>query len=57
MARLEDDTDRSFVNRIAKKYLGVDEYPYDPPGAERIVVSIRPEQISTPVMGKIGKKE
>lgn len=52
-AVLEDDTDRAFVNRIAQKYMGQDEFPYDPPGAERVIVSIVPEQISTPFMGKL----
>lgn len=54
-AELEDDEDRSFVNRIAKKYMGLDAFPYDPPDARRVTVTIVPEQVSTPVMGKVGK--
>ena len=54
-AQLEDDTDRSFVNQIARKYMGVDEYPFDPPGAQRVTVTVNVEQISTPYMGKVGK--
>jgi PPOX class probable F420-dependent enzyme len=56
-AELEDDTTRSFVNQIAKKYMGVDEYPFDPPGAPRVTVTVRVEQISTPLMGKVGNNQ
>lgn len=54
-ASLQDDSDRCFVNSIAKKYMGLDEFPYDPPDAERVTVTVHSEQISTPVMGKVGK--
>ncbi len=47
-ADIEPDDDRSFVNEMARKYLGRDEYPYDPPGAKRVVVTIYPEVVSTP---------
>ena len=53
-AVLEDDIDRRFVNQIARKYMDVDEYPFDPPGAARVTVTITAEQISTPYMGKVG---
>ena len=43
---VEDDTDRSFVDSMARKYMGQDKYPYDPPGAERVTVTIIPEQVS-----------
>ncbi len=47
-AEIEPDTDRAFVNAMAKKYMDVDEYPYDPPGAKRMVVTVRTEHVSTP---------
>jgi hypothetical protein len=28
---------------MAKKYLGVDEYPYHQPGDERVVVYVKPQ--------------
>src|SRR5207244_1928125 len=34
-AELSDDGDRSFINQIARKYMGQDEYPFDRPGDER----------------------
>jgi PPOX class probable F420-dependent enzyme len=37
VARIEEDTDRSFVNSMAKKYLNQDTYPWDQPGDERVV--------------------
>ena len=45
-ATLEDDPDRSFINQIAKKYMGVDVYPYDAPGDERVTVTVVAEQVS-----------
>lgn len=45
-ALLEDDLDRSFINGIAKKYLDLDEYPYDAVGDERVTVTVIPQQIS-----------
>ena len=53
-AELQDDLDRSFVNSIARKYMGLDEFPFDPPGTERVTITVIPEQISTPMMGKVG---
>jgi hypothetical protein len=35
--------------------MDLDEFPYDAADAERVTVTIHPEQISTPVMGKVGK--
>lgn len=47
-ADVEDDTDRSFVNAMARDWMGMDEYPYDEPGAERVKISVRPEIVSCP---------
>lgn len=55
-AEMAEDLDRSFVNAIAKKYMGMDTFPFDLPGAQRITVSLRPEQISIPLMGEVEKK-
>lgn len=52
-ALLEKDGDRSFVNSIARKYMNMDEYPYDRPGANRVTVTIMIEQVSTPLMGPV----
>ncbi|ABG04022.1 pyridoxamine 5'-phosphate oxidase-related, FMN-binding protein [Rubrobacter xylanophilus DSM 9941] len=41
--KIEDDPDHGFINAMAKKYLGVEEYPHHRPGDERVVVYVRPE--------------
>jgi PPOX class probable F420-dependent enzyme len=54
-AEIEDDPDRRFIDRIAKEFMGVDKYPYDPPGAERVTITIRIEQVSgSAVVGASG---
>ena len=45
-AQLEDDPDRSFIDLIAKEFMGLESYPYDPPGIARETVTILIEQIS-----------
>ncbi len=35
------------IDRLAKKYMGVDTYPFRQPGEVRLVVTIQPEHIST----------
>lgn len=39
----------SHIDRMAKKYLGQDKYPYSQPGEERVLYRIQPEKVS--VMG------
>ncbi|MGB3683046.1 MAG: PPOX class F420-dependent oxidoreductase, partial [Rubrobacteraceae bacterium] len=41
--KVEEDPDNEFINAMAGKYLGLDEYPYHQPGDERIVVYVEPE--------------
>jgi PPOX class probable F420-dependent enzyme len=43
---VDDDTDRAFINSMAKRYVDKDEYPWDPPGAERIIIVVRPTATS-----------
>lgn len=45
--KIEDDPDYGFINAMAKKYLGVDEYPYHQPGDERVIVYVRPEHTTS----------
>lgn len=42
--RIDPDPERAFINSMAKKYMGVDEYPWHQPGDERVVVVVRPER-------------
>ncbi|HEC08179.1 MAG TPA: PPOX class F420-dependent oxidoreductase [Acidimicrobiales bacterium] len=36
------DPDRAFIDSMAAKYMGVDEYPFHQPGDERVVVVVEP---------------
>lgn len=47
-AELADDPESAFQKAMWKRFTGEDEFPYDPPGAERVIVKIVPLQISTP---------
>lgn len=47
-AVMEPDTDRAFIDQIARDYMGVDEYPFDHDGTERVVVTVIAEQVSSP---------
>lgn len=38
----EPDPDLDFINAMAKKYMGVDKYPWHNPGDERVVVVVKP---------------
>ncbi|MBX3072031.1 MAG: PPOX class F420-dependent oxidoreductase [Thermomicrobiales bacterium] len=43
---IEDDPNNDFINAMAKKYMGVDEYPWHNPGDHRVVIVIEPEHTS-----------
>jgi PPOX class probable F420-dependent enzyme len=34
------------INRLAKKYLGQDEYPYRQEGEQRVIIKVAPEKIT-----------
>jgi PPOX class probable F420-dependent enzyme len=34
------------IDRLAKKYMGVDSYPFRKPGEQRVKVAIEPDQVS-----------
>lgn len=42
VVRVDEDPDLDFINAMAKKYLGIDKYPYHQPGDERVVIVIEP---------------
>lgn len=44
MAKVEVDPDNAFINKMAKKYLGQDVYPWHRPGDQRMVVYVKPER-------------
>ena len=42
---ISEDTDRRFINSIAKKYMKQDIYPFDQPGDERITFTVIPLRV------------
>jgi PPOX class probable F420-dependent enzyme len=44
-ARIVEDGAREHIDKLAKKYLGEDKYPYLGPGEQRVIIEIRPERI------------
>jgi len=48
VAELADDDDRAYIDSFAREYMGVDKYPYDPPGATRTTITVRAERVSMP---------
>lgn len=49
-AQIADDTDRSFVDAMARDWMGLESYPYDRPGDERVIVTLRVEAVSSPTV-------
>jgi PPOX class probable F420-dependent enzyme len=49
MVAVEQDPDLVFINAMARKYLGLDRYPWHQTGDERVVVVVRP--LHATVMG------
>lgn len=43
VTQVEDDPDNAFIDRMAKKYIDAEEYPYHQPGDERVIVYVKPE--------------
>ncbi|UXA06194.1 PPOX class F420-dependent oxidoreductase [Mycobacterium sp. SMC-2] len=48
VAELADDANRAYIDSFARQYMGVDKYPYDPPGATRTTITVRAERVSMP---------
>ncbi len=49
-ARLEDDPGGVFQKGLWKKMTGEEEFNFDPPDAERVIVTIVPTQVSAPLL-------
>ncbi len=43
VVEIRPDPDKTFIDRMANKYMGQDVYPGHQPGDERVVVVVRPE--------------
>jgi PPOX class probable F420-dependent enzyme len=44
-ATLDEESGDAVIDRLAKKYMGVDSYPYRREGEQRITVRVRPEHV------------
>lgn len=44
---IRPDTEGRHIDSLAKKYLGLDEYPFHRPGEERLTVVITPDTVGT----------
>ena len=42
VVRIDDDTNNAFIDSLAKKYMGVDAYPFHQPGDHRVVMVVEP---------------
>jgi PPOX class probable F420-dependent enzyme len=47
VAEITEDGADAHIDKMAKKYLGVDKYPYRQPSETRVMFKIRPERVST----------
>lgn len=43
VTEIREDPDFAFINSMAKKYIGMDEYLWRQPGEERVVIVVAPE--------------
>jgi PPOX class probable F420-dependent enzyme len=44
--RIDEDPNLDFINTMAKKYLGLDKYPWHQPDEERVVVVVQPQHVT-----------
>ncbi|GAA3726126.1 PPOX class F420-dependent oxidoreductase [Salinactinospora qingdaonensis] len=44
--KIEDDTDNAFINKMAKKYIDEEVYPWASPDERRVVLFVRPEHVT-----------
>lgn len=47
VTEITPDPDKAFIDQLAGKYLGADEYPYKQPDAERIIMHVQPQHAVT----------
>lgn len=46
-AELVEEGAKEHIDKLAHKYLGVDEYPYLQPGERRVIVKITPDRVDS----------
>jgi len=45
VVRIDEDPNKQFINKMAKKYLDQDVYPWSQPGDERVIIVVEPEKV------------
>jgi|TARA_B110000438_G_C15779884_1_gene635817 PPOX class probable F420-dependent enzyme len=43
---ISDDSGNEFLNTLASRYMGIEEYTFDVPGTERVVVTLEPNHFT-----------
>jgi PPOX class probable F420-dependent enzyme len=51
VAEITSEGAEEHIDRLAKKYLGRDKYPFRQPGERRIILKIAPEHVSSQMAG------
>ena len=46
-AELNEEGANDHIDKLAKKYLGQDKYPYLQPGERRVVVTVKPDKVDS----------
>ena len=46
-AEVFDGDGEAHIDKLAKKYIGEDSYPWRAPGDERVLIRIKPERVRT----------
>jgi len=46
VSEIEEDPDKNLINALAKKYQGLDSYPYDGPGDDRVIFKVTATKVS-----------
>lgn len=47
IVRVDDDSSNAFINSMAKKYMGLDEYPFHQPDDHRVVMVVMPSHTTS----------
>ncbi len=47
VVRVEEDSQKKFIDSLAKKYLGKEHYPWSQPGEERVILYVQPEHTTS----------
>ena len=46
VVRIDPDPDKAFIDEMANKYMGVEKYPWNQPGDERVIVVVEPQHVT-----------